>query len=120
MDEMKKDMGMGMNHGAACSCGSCGMMGRNMCGMCGGRRFWALRWLLGLVILAIVFTLGVKIGEFKGYFESGFGGSYYGQMSHHGMMREMMMQGENEMYPTRIMMTQPANSAPATSVTPVK
>ena len=110
MDEMKKDMGM--NHGPACSCGSCGMMGRGMCGMCGGRRFWALRWLLGLVILVIVFWLGVKIGEFKGSFEGGYG--FYGRMSRHGMM----MGGQGRMkYPLSVMMTEPTTPA---STTPAK
>ncbi len=28
-------------------------------------RYMALRWLLGLIILAIVFCVGVKVGEFK-------------------------------------------------------
>ena len=32
-------------------------------------RFYLLRWLLGLIILMIVFGLGVKIGEFKGMFD---------------------------------------------------
>ncbi len=40
------------------------------CGMCQMHRNFFLRWILGLIILAMVFWVGVKIGEFKaGYFE---------------------------------------------------
>lgn len=48
----------------------CKMCGNGMC--CGHRHFW-LRWLLGIIILATVFCIGVKIGEFKG----AFGGNFY-------------------------------------------
>jgi hypothetical protein len=51
-------------------------------GMCCGHRFFWLRWLLGLIILAVVFCIGVKVGEFKGAFGPDFGG-YRG----HQMMR---------------------------------
>jgi hypothetical protein len=42
-----------------------------------------IRCVLGIVILAIVFSLGVKLGEFKGALESGYGyrmmrAPYYG------------------------------------------
>ena len=57
-----------------------GAMGHDhaMCGhgMCchGHHRFFWLRWLLGIIILAAVFGIGVKVGEFKGEFGSqGFG-----------------------------------------------
>ena len=39
----------------------------------GYHRYFFLRWVLGIVIILIVFWLGLKIGEFKGYFESDFG-----------------------------------------------
>jgi len=48
------------------------MHGHGMCG-CGHRHFFWLRLLLGLIILAVVFGIGVKVGEFKGAFGRGFG-----------------------------------------------
>lgn len=40
-----------------------------------------LRWLLGLIILFVVFSLGVKIGEFKQEMMGGWGSPYgYGMM----------------------------------------
>jgi hypothetical protein len=42
-------------------------------GMCCGHRFFWLRLLLGFIILAAVFCVGVKVGEFKGEFGRGFG-----------------------------------------------
>jgi len=56
------------------------MHGHGMCGCgCGHRHFW-LRWLLGIIILAAVFCVGVKVGEFKGAFGRGLGGSRGRQM----------------------------------------
>jgi hypothetical protein len=51
---------------------SCKMCWHGMCG-CGHRHFFWLRLLLGLIILAAVFCVGVKVGEFKGEFGRGFG-----------------------------------------------
>ncbi len=50
---------------------SCKMCGSGMCYHGHHRHFW-LRWLLGLVILVLVFCIGVKVGEFKGAFGRGF------------------------------------------------
>jgi|GEM_PF-1282679 hypothetical protein len=96
---------------------SCKMCGHGMCHCgCGHRHFW-LRWLLGLIILLVVFWLGVKVGEFKGAFGRGFGrnGSYI-MRSFRTPMRAYpmgtpsgMMQGGNG----HSMMTQPT----ATSTT---
>jgi hypothetical protein len=49
---------------------------------CGGHHmgFHILRWVLGIIIILMVFGFGVQIGEFKAAFESGGYGS-------HGMMR---------------------------------
>ncbi len=48
-------------------CGKCG----NMCGF-GGRHL--LRWLLGIIIITWVFSIGMKIGELKASIEGyGFG-----------------------------------------------
>jgi hypothetical protein len=114
MDEMKKDMG----HPDSYNCNSCSMMGRNMCGMCGGRRFWAIRWLLGVLIIVVVFAIGVKVGEFKAFFDTGFGSYDYPTMQMH---RIMMMRGNemNEMYGT-MPTTQVMMVAPSASATPVK
>ncbi|HEX5429478.1 MAG TPA: hypothetical protein VFX17_00135 [Patescibacteria group bacterium] len=49
-----------------CSCDNC-RPGYSM-----HRHFW-LRWLLGLIIIGMVFAVGFKIGEFKGYFDTTFG-----------------------------------------------
>ena len=56
------------------SCGQEGMGGSNCCGQSHHRHF-LLRMLLGIAIIMIVFSVGVKIGEFKGMFDNeGFGG----------------------------------------------
>lgn len=48
-----------------------------------GHGHYFARWLLGLIILGIVFSLGVKIGEFRGYYGGDFGLYEFG---HHRMM----------------------------------
>lgn len=60
------------NDGKMCSCEMCQGYGRY-----GYHRFFWLRLILGLVIILMVFFLGVKIGEFKGYFEGNFGYNNY-------------------------------------------
>jgi|GEM_PF-6370318 hypothetical protein len=37
-------------------------------------RFFVLRWVLALGIIFLVFMIGFKLGEFKGYFDSVFDG----------------------------------------------
>ena len=76
-------------------CNSCGD-GNKCCGNnCGGgncgeghggghHRHFLLRLIIGIVILMIVFSLGVKIGEFKGMY-----GDAYGD---HWMMRQQQYQ----------------------------
>ncbi len=58
-------------------CGACG----NACGFGG---YGIVRWILGIIIITWVFSIGMKIGELKGMLESaGYGkGSHYkyGQM----------------------------------------
>lgn len=70
--------------GGSMLCNSCG----HGCGNAGGQghhRFFLLRLLLGLIIIAMVFSLGVKVGEFKGAFDvDGYG--YH--------MRPMMYQNQ--------------------------
>jgi hypothetical protein len=67
------------HHDHGCGCGMHNGMGMN--------RFFVLRWVLGILIIVLVFLFGMKIGEFKGTMESGYG--YHG-----GMMRSGgMMQG---------------------------
>ena len=84
--ERKEDM-CGMCEGSACGqCdmrpmqeegSQCGMGCQQMYGMrCGGRHF-LLRWILGILILVVVFVAGLKLGEFK---ERAWGGSYGGRM----------------------------------------
>src|SRR4051812_4072443 len=57
-------------NGAMCSCVNCQYYGAGF-----HRHYW-LRWVLGIMILGIVFVIGFKIGEFKGYFESEFGSPF--------------------------------------------
>ncbi len=105
--------GQGMNskvggNNVCNSCGACGMCGNNM-GCCGwhGRhmRHSVLRWILGLIILGIVFSVGMKIGEFKGQIEAG----WYGGMMSRGVME--YGGSPNMMYRLQV------NSAPATTGT---
>ena len=82
-----------MNNNESMTCNTCGQGGNNS--MCSGNnchsgagngnwggghhRSFFLRMLLGIIILVIVFSVGVKVGELKGMLESQYGGS--------GMMR---------------------------------
>jgi hypothetical protein len=102
MEEMKKDMGTNQQHPAGCSCKMCG------CG-CGHGRHMILRWVLGLVILLIVFWVGVKVGEFKTS-AWGYGMGYYGGM-HRGMM--MRRGGYPQMYPMHMMTMPTSTTTPA-------
>lgn len=47
--------------GGVCSAGMCGGMGFRGCGM----RHRVLRWILGIIIIAALLTIGMKLGEFK-------------------------------------------------------
>ena len=60
----------------------CCSSGSSCVGHCGGKHV-ILRWVLGVAILAIVFSVGVKIVEFKNSIE---GGGYYGGFGRHQMM----------------------------------
>lgn len=77
---------------------ACGEDCQRMYGMrCGGRHH-LLRWILGILILVLVFIAGVKVGEFKQYLRGeGYGHHMMGKHDH-GMMPEhgmMMRQREN-------------------------
>lgn len=71
--------------GETCSCGCCssgkGMASGCSCG-CGWRGGWngggrmLFRVLLGLIILALVFWMGVKVGELRSELYYGFGPRY--------------------------------------------
>ena len=83
------------------------------CGMHhGGHKYMILRWVLGLIILGIVFCLGVKVGEFKG----GFQGEFYGSGRH--MRYGGMMQNNNQYYPTGRAMYYQTNSVVPQQVIP--
>jgi hypothetical protein len=95
-------------HPAGCQCQNCKCCGMHgMC--CHGRRFFLLRWLLGLFILAIVFCLGFKLGEFKGSFGYGYVPGFHQNRS--------MMKWNQKYYP--YMMNQIPNMMRATT-TPAK
>jgi hypothetical protein len=72
-EQQQQNWGGHKCHGGMC-CG--GMNG------CGGHHmgFHILRWVLGIIIILMVFSFGVQIGEFKSAFESG-------QYGSRGMMR---------------------------------
>lgn len=76
MDEMNKGQQQGM-----CSCGMCMYHRRHM-------GVFILRWLLGIVILLVVFWVGIQIGEFKAEVRQGYGMS---------SMHEMGMGSGNDM-----------------------
>ena len=85
MEERKNTSQEGMKEGVCgpmCMCG-CG------CGWPRGHRMF--RVILGLIILALVFWVGVKVGEFKTMIERnsayGFGGYSAGYYPEGGMMR---------------------------------
>jgi hypothetical protein len=90
-----------MNHGQGCKCGVC-----NGGYYTNGHRmgFTLLRWLLGIIVILMVFSLGMSIGEFKGEI---MGGGMYG--------RDMMYQ---RAYAVPMMGTTVVS--PAVPVTPAK
>lgn len=62
-------------------CDVCGS-GNGRCGQCGNMCGWRgnslLRWLLGIIIITWIFSLGMKFGEVKAYLEqSGMGNHMY-------------------------------------------
>lgn len=73
MEDNNQQMHDNKSTGAYCNCMNCR----------GGHRHMLIRLILGLIILAIVFCLGVKIGEFKGEFGGQGRHGFYGQR---GMM----------------------------------
>lgn len=78
-------------------CDDCGMENRRMHGMhCAGRHH-LLRWILGIVILVLVFIAGVKLGEFKQYLRSeGYGHRMMREYGHAGMPEYGMMMRQRE------------------------
>ncbi|MFZ2522704.1 MAG: hypothetical protein WAX44_04255 [Minisyncoccia bacterium] len=70
-------------------CEVCGS-GNGKCGMCGGvcgvGGYGLVRWILGIIIITWVFSIGMKIGELKGMLDGGgYGHSKYKSMP---MMRD--------------------------------
>ena len=75
------------NHNCSCeNCGHCAWNHKN----------FFLRWLLGLIVLSMVFGLGLKIGEFKGILD----GNYYPRMhrSYYGYGQAMMVDATYPIY----------------------
>ena len=61
--------GPGGPHTDGCKCPMCqggGMCGMNGCHFNHGCWIHAVRWILGIVIIAIVFAMGLMIGELEG------------------------------------------------------
>jgi hypothetical protein len=81
MDEMKNGQKIVSTGKTTCACGAgctCG------CGCGCGHGHRLIWWIVGIVILAFVFALGVKAGEFRDELHAAFGGSYYHE---HSMMQ---------------------------------
>lgn len=74
-------------------------------------RFYMLRWILGLLILAMTLFVGVKLGELKAYL--GDGGTYGGG---YGFHRGMMYNNGSYFYPP--MMYNYNQQAPTTTTPP--
>ena len=85
--EENKPMSNLPGHPEGCKCYGCNYNGS--WGMHSyGHRFSLLRILLGLIIIAIAFGVGVKVGEFKGSYLNGDRGFFNQNMmyKHHGGM----------------------------------
>ena len=67
MEETNKQQSKGQNR-EWCPCPNCGAGN----GYGYGHHHFLLRWILGLIILGMVFWMGVKIGEFKEFFKGNF------------------------------------------------
>lgn len=74
----------------------------------GSPQYVVLRWLLGLLILAVTFAIGLKLGEFKAgmwgqnYFGGGMGNMHY----------QMMQDWKNAPFPPVMMQANPALGVP--------
>lgn len=75
-----------------------------------GHKYFLVRWILGIIILAIVFSIGMMAGELKGYLRSGYGYDGYG--GHFRMMRGFGMpyQGMMNYWPGYQYPSQPLQS----------
>ena len=72
-------------HGHHCEkCGMCSHCG-GFCPHCGGRHM-ILRWIVGIIILVLVFWMGVKVGELRQVMYSG--GSYGIRGGQYMMLRD--------------------------------
>jgi hypothetical protein len=107
------------NHSAKGICESC-EESQMRAGNCCGAQYYAIRILLGLFVLLMVFWGGFKLGEFKSRFENGFyGESGYSPHNQDFRRSYMMMRGwatPNQQYPGRYI-TQPSNTIRDTNST---
>ena len=97
MDEQNKNVCNVCEHG----------MGMGKC--CGKyhHQYHLLRWFLAIVLVCMIFSLGMKVGQFKAMFESQFEGSY-GHMRYGQNM--MYYRGGFEGVPTgQVIISQPAS-----------
>lgn len=96
--------------GPVCSCyGGC-----RGCAMHGHGRHYLLRWLLGILILLVVFFIGIKIGEFSQEIRSG---DFYPGMMMHG--RSNMNRYYNNPMPYSGTGTMPEQTMPSQSTNTV-
>lgn len=98
-----------MNNNVCDVCGSgngrCGRCG-NMCGF-GGRHI--LRWVLGILIITWVFSIGMRFGEMKAYLDQtgyGYGNHYYRAMPMMG--GASWSTGQSDVYFSQAVPTAPA------------
>lgn len=107
------------------SCAHCQNTG-NCCahGQWTSGKYLLLRWLLGLLVMVVIFAIGFKLGEFKGNFIDGNG--MYNSRIQHGMMRmnggDVMFYGAGgrTMMQPQFNVEEDAIPAPTTKIVPVK
>ncbi len=78
-------------------CEVCGS-GNGKCGMCGGvcsvGGYGLIRWILGIIIITWVFSIGMKIGELKGMLDGG----GYGKGMHYKSGQMMFSNGGQDVF----------------------
>lgn len=114
---MQNEQGMSCAH--CQNTGSCCAHGQWTSG-----KYLLLRWLLGLLVMVVIFAIGFKLGEFKGNFIDGNG--MYGSRIQHGMMRtnggDVMFYGTSgrTMMQPQFNVEEDAVPAPTNKIVPVK
>ncbi len=105
---MSENMKSNVCNTCGCENGRCGDCG-HYCGFRGGS---IIRWVLGILVIVWVFSIGMRFGEIKSYLEmSGFGNSH---MQYRTFPGPMQMQGWSTEGGNQVYFSQ---AVPATTVT---